>query len=118
MLHLNSSLYIFELLETKLHYEPCLKNVSNNVKTRYKSNLTMKIDHFYWWSVCELMPESKIQNQIKKFDMHFSPLFKEKKLPPYNNCSNYVYVKFYCASNNKTTVFYFCKSTELYLIKG
>jgi hypothetical protein len=48
MAHLDSSIRIFGLLETKLHYEPCLQNVSNTVKNRYKGNLTMKIDHFYW----------------------------------------------------------------------
>jgi hypothetical protein len=35
----------------QFYYEPCLKNVSNTVKNRYKGNLTMKIDYFfYWWS--------------------------------------------------------------------
>jgi hypothetical protein len=43
MSHLNSSLCLFEPLETKLHYAPCLKNVSNTVKNRYKGNrLTVK----------------------------------------------------------------------------
>jgi hypothetical protein len=41
--HLNSSLCIFELLETKLHYGSCLKSVSNTVNNRYKGNhFTMK----------------------------------------------------------------------------
>jgi hypothetical protein len=71
-----------------------------------------RIKYYYYY------PKSKIQNQIKKFGTHFSPLFKEKKLPPCNNCSNHVYIKFYCASNGKTTIFYFCKSMEFYLIKG
>jgi hypothetical protein len=32
-----------ELLETKLNYELCLKNISNTVNNRYKGNhLTMK----------------------------------------------------------------------------
>jgi hypothetical protein len=65
MSYLNSIQCIIELLEIKLNYELCLKNVSNTVKNRYKGNLTMKIDHFYWWSAFEIMPESKIQNQIK-----------------------------------------------------
>jgi hypothetical protein len=63
------------MLEIKLHYEPCLKSVSNTVKNRYKGNLTMKNDHFYWRSVFEIIPESKIQDQIKKFGTYFSPLF-------------------------------------------
>jgi hypothetical protein len=67
----------------------------NTVKNRYKGNLIMKIDTFYWWSAFEIIPESKIKNQ------QFSPLFKEKKLPPHNNCSNHVHVEFYCASNDK-----------------
>jgi hypothetical protein len=118
MPHFNSSLCIFELLEIKLYYESCFKNVSITVENRYKGNLTMKIDHFYWRSLFEIIPESKIQSEIKKFGTHFSPLFKEKKLPPHNNCSNNVYVKFYCAPNDKMIIFYFCKSIDFCLIKG
>jgi hypothetical protein len=63
---------------------------------------------------------TKIKNSEskKKFSTHFSPLFKEKKLPPYNNCNNHVYVEFYCALIGEAINFYFCKSIELYLIKG
>jgi hypothetical protein len=63
---------------------------------------------------------TKIKNSEsnKIFGTHLSPLFKEKKLPPYNNCSNHVYVEFYYASNGKRVIFYFCRSIELYLIKG
>jgi hypothetical protein len=78
----------------------------------------MKIDHFYWRSAFEIIRESKIQSQIKKFGTHFSPLFKEKKLPSYNNCSNHFYVEFYCASNDRAIIFYIYKSIEIYLIKG
>jgi hypothetical protein len=112
MSYLNSSLCIFELLETKLHYELCLKNVSHTVKNQYNGNLTMKIDHFYCWSAFEIIPKSKIQNQKKKISTHFGPLFKKKKLPPYNNCINNIYVKCYCASNGKMIIFYFCKSID------
>jgi hypothetical protein len=66
----------------------------------------------------EIIPESKIQNQKKKFGTHFGPLFEEKRLPSYNNCSNHVYVKFYCASSGKIIIFYFCTYIELCLIKG
>jgi hypothetical protein len=47
----------------------------------------------------------KFRIKKKNFGTHFSPLFKEKKLPPYNNCSNHVYVEFYCASDSETTIF-------------
>jgi hypothetical protein len=40
---LNSILCIFELLETKLRYEPRLKKDSNTINNRYKGNrLTIK----------------------------------------------------------------------------
>jgi hypothetical protein len=43
MPHLNSSICLFEQLETKLHYELCLKNVSTTVNNRYKGkHLAMK----------------------------------------------------------------------------
>jgi hypothetical protein len=109
----------FELFETKFHYEPCLKNVSNTVNNRYKGNyLTMKRLTIFTGGRPLKNTKIKIQKQIKKFGTHFSPLFKEKKLLPYNNYSNHVYVEFYCASNGKMTIFYFCKSIELYSIKG
>jgi hypothetical protein len=114
---------INEIVESGEDYRPnrrirIVEHVSNTVKNRNKGNLTMKIDHFYCWSAFEIIPKLKIQNQMKKFGTHFSPLFKEKKLPQYNNYSNNIYVEFYCASNGKTTIFYFCKYIELCLIKG
>jgi hypothetical protein len=54
----------------------------------------------------------------KNFGTNFGPLCKEKILQPYNNCSNHIYVTFYCASNGKKIIFCFCISIELCLIKG
>jgi hypothetical protein len=51
-----------------------------------KNLYNMKVDHFYWRADVEIIPKSKILNQINFFGSHFSPLFKKKTLPPYNNC--------------------------------
>jgi hypothetical protein len=58
------------------------------------------------------------QNQIKKNDTQINPLFKKKKTLVYKKYINKIYVKFNCASNNKTIIFYFCKFIEYCLIKG
>jgi hypothetical protein len=67
MPYLNSSVCISELLETKLRYEPCIKNVSNTIKNRYKGNLTMKIDHFFTGGRrLNIMPEALPKSYKKK----------------------------------------------------
>jgi hypothetical protein len=70
MSHFYSSLSIFELLQTKLHYEVRLKNVSNTFKNRYKGNFTMKIDYFFTGgrrlNQCQRLAQNQIQNHKKK----------------------------------------------------
>jgi hypothetical protein len=76
---LNCSLCIFKLLETKLHYEQCLKNVSKTAKNRYKGNLTMKIDHFYWWSDIKYNARDSLRIKLKKNWHTLLSIFKEDK---------------------------------------
>jgi hypothetical protein len=103
---------MFELLETRLHYQTCLKNVSSTVKNRSKGNLTKKIDHFYWLSEFKYNGQRPAQNQIKKNDAHFNLLSKEKNRWYAIKYVNNIYVEFNCASNDYNIIFYFCKSIE------
>jgi hypothetical protein len=65
-----------------------------------------------------MLAQNQIQNQIKKIGMHLSPLSKEPKPPIHKNYINNVYVKFNCASNDKTIILCFFQYMDNYLIKG
>jgi hypothetical protein len=64
------------------------------------------------------MPEARSESNKKILIRILVHFLRRKKLPPYSNCSNHIYVEFYRASNYKTNIYYFYKSIELHLIKG